>query len=150
MEKQKGLMINKKGVSFSGWTEAILLSVLFLFGFGTVIGGMNVKYNENYDPTLGLSTQEVQNAFNTYQNTLQTTTNTGEASFESVNGLSLSTSWQLLKATGDLIWGVISGGWAEKIVYAIGLPTYFALVFRILWFISIGFILITIIFKVRP
>lgn len=136
--------------SFSGWTEAILLSMLFLFGFASVIGGMNEKYHESYDPSLGLSTTEVQAAFNTYQNTLQTTTNTGQASFESVNGLSLSTSWQLLKATGDLVWGVISGGWTEKLVYAIGLPAYVALIFRILWFISIGFILITILFKVRP
>ena len=141
---------NKKGASFSGWTEVILMSVLFLLAFATVIGGMNVKYHQNYDATLGLSTSDVQSAFNTYQGTLQTTTNTGEASFQSVNGLSLSTSWQLMKATGDLIWGVLSGGWTEKLVNAMSLPAYVALIFRILWFISIGFIIITILFKVRP
>lgn len=135
--------------SFSGWTEAILLSLLFIMGFATVIGGMNAKYNQDYDATLGLATDSVQDAFQTYQNTLQTSTE-GKATFESVNGLSLSTSWKLLKATGDLVWGVIGGGWTEKLVTAIGLPAYFALIFRILWFISIGFILITILFKVVP
>jgi hypothetical protein len=136
--------------SFSGWTEGILLSLLFVLAFATVIGGMNAKYNENFDGTLGLAPNNTISQFNTYQSTLQTTTNTGEASFETVNGLSLSTSWQLMKATGDIIWGFITGGWTEKIVSFIGLPPYVALIFRILWFISIGFIIITILFKVRP
>ena len=136
--------------SFSGWTEAIMLSILFVLAFATVIGGMNAKYHQSYDGTLGLAPNSTLANFQTYQGTLQTTTNTGQASFETVNGLSLSTSWQLMKATGDLIWGFVTGGWTEKVVYYMGLPSYVAVIFRILWFISIGFIIITILFKVRP
>lgn len=143
------MKLNKKGATLGGWTEAILLSVLFIFAFASVIVGMNAKYNKNYDGTLGLAPDAIQEQFADYQNSLQTSSQ-GDATFTSVNGLSLSTSWALIKSTGNLVWGFITGGWTEKLVYAMHFPAYFALIFRILWFCSIGFIILTILFKVRP
>lgn len=135
--------------SFTGWTEGILLSVLFVLALTSVIGGMNGLYGGNYDGSLGLDSTGIQEDFNTYQTTLQTTTE-GQATFGSVDGLSLSTSWKLIKATGDIIWSFTTGGWTENVVSLMQLPSYFAIIFRMLWFISIGFIIITILFKVRP
>ena len=134
--------------SFSGWTEGILLSLLFLIGFAAVISGMNALYNESYDGTMGLATHSMQEAFNNYQKTIENAT-TGKVQYQSVTGLTLFTSWDLIKATGDLVWSILSGGFVEDLVNLIHLPSYFALIFRILYFISIGFIILFIIFRVK-
>ena len=135
--------------TFSGWFEGILLSLLFLLAFAAVIGGYNSYYgNVVTDSTLGLNVSGVQSAMTEYQNTLESATQ-GEAQYDS-NGLSLLTSWKLIKGTGSLIWSVLTGGWLEALTNTAQLPPYFSLIFRILWFVSIGFIILTILFKIKP
>lgn len=141
--------MNKKGYSLSGWAEGILLSVLFVLILSVlVIGGLNNMYSKNYD--VGLGTNSTLEAFKDYQATQQSKIEGGEAEFTSSQGLTLKSSWELTKATLSTIWSFFAGGWIESIVSFMHLPMEVALVGRILYFISLGFAIMYILFKVKP
>lgn len=141
-------MINKKGFSMVGWTEGILLSVLLVVAFGIIIGGMNVKYDKNNQIGLGGNTTE--SAFINYQSTLEREIGGGEVEFTAGEGLTLKSSWTVIKSGISIIWSFLTGGWIETIVMYLKLSSAVALTFRILYFLSIGYIILTILFKVKP
>jgi len=141
------LIKNKKGYSLSGWTEGILFSVLFVLLLGIVISGMNAGYSKSYD--VGLNTNSTQQAFEDYQSTLDTQIGSGEADFTSSSGLTLKSSWGIIKSGTGIIWSFLTGGWIETIVGYMRAPPVLALIFRILYFLSIGFIVLKILFKVK-
>ena len=138
---------NKKGYSMSGWTEGILFSVLFVLILGIVIAGMNASYGEIY--SIGLNTNATEQAFIQYQDTLKSQVGTGEADFSSSSGLTLKSSWGIIKSGTSIIWSFLTGGWIEIIVGYMNLPPEVALIFRILYVLSIGFIILKILFKVK-
>jgi len=138
---------NKKGYSMSGWTEGILFSVLFVLILGIVIAGMNVSYGESY--SIGLNTNATQEAFTQYQDTIDAQIGSGDADFTSASGLTLKSSWGIIKSGTSIIWSFLTGGWIEIIVGYMNLPPEVALIFRILYFLSIGFIILKILFKVK-
>ena len=140
--------MNKKGYSLSGWTEGILLSVLIVMILGIVITNMNGMYNKDHQ--IGLGTNTTQNAYVDYQDTLQNQIGSGEAEFSADQGLTLKSSWGILKSGVNIIWNFLTGGWIETIVFYMKLPAEVAIIFRILYFLSIGFIILWILFKVKP
>lgn len=144
----KNLFKNKKGYSLSGWVEGILFSILFVGIIVMIIGGMNLKYGKDYQVGLGGNTTE--SALIDYQGTLQTQTEEGEATFTSVEGLTLKSSWGMVKGIIVIVWDFITGGWIETIVSYMLLPPLVGRIIRILYFISLGLITLTILFKVKP
>lgn len=146
--KNQILKMNKRGIGFSGWIEAILFSLLFVIILGTIIVGMNTKYNKNYDSTMGLGTNDTLTQLTGLQDSFSTATSEGEASNNAFSGISLSTSWQLIKNIVSISWNFISGAWIIKTVQMAGLPIILGLILRMLYFFSIGFILIKLLFKV--
>jgi len=142
------LIKNKKGVTMSSWTEGILFSLLIVLILGIVVGGFNVMYGE--DNQLGLGGNTTESAFADYQGTLESEIRGGEAEFDSTSGMTLKSSWGIIKSATGIIWDFLTGGWIETIVMYMKLPSEVALVFRILYFLSIGFIILKILFKVKP
>jgi len=132
----------------SGWTEGILLSILLVAVLGIVVAGMNVKYGQNYDIGLGADTTE--SAYIEYQDTLDREIGGGEVEFSANQGLTLKSSWGIIKSGINIIWNFLTGGWIESIVAYMHLPSVVGVILRILYFISVGFIILTILFKVKP
>lgn len=145
----KNLIIkNKKGYSMGGWTEGILLSMLIVMILGIVIGGFNVMYGKDNQIGLGTNTSK---DYIAYQSTLEREIAGGEAVFDAKSGLTLKSSWGIITAGINIIWDFLTGGWIETIIIKMmKLPAQVALIFRILYFLSIGFIILKILFKVRP
>jgi len=140
--------LNKKGYSLSGWVEGILLSLLVVILLGIFIGGGNSLYGTNHQIGLGGNTTE--QSFVDYQSSLENEVTQGEAEFTSDQGLTLKSSWSILKSLGGIIWDFLTGGWIESVVSYMKLPIEVALIFRILYFISIGLIILYLLFKVKP
>lgn len=144
----KYLIKNKRGYSLGGWNEGILLSILVVMILGIIIGGMNVKYNQ--DNQLGLGGNVTEDAFINYQSTLEREITGGEANFDSNSGLTLKSSWGIIKSGMDIIWGFLTGGWIETIsTDYMKLPPAVAMILRLLYFLSVGYIILKILFKVK-
>lgn len=144
--------MNKKGASLSGWSEAALGMILMLGALMIIVGFMNAKYNQNNDPTFGMSTNSTLDSFKDYQGTLQTGME-GEASTNSINGVSLVSSWGMIKTGLNIVFNFVTGGWINNAVGLLSLGEIgnnLALILRLLFILSIGFILIKILFKVKP
>lgn len=141
--------MNKKGVSMSGFTEGILFSLLFALCLGIVITEMNIKYNKTYDPSFGLTTNETYNSYVGYQDSFKTASGEGEVTTTST-GMTLSSSWQLIKTGSTIIWDFVTGGWVERLVTLAGLPVIVGNIFRLLYFLAVGYIIIKIFFRVKP
>jgi hypothetical protein len=139
---------NKKAYSLSAWTEGILLSVLFVAVFAGVIGEMNGLYHKDYQ--VGLGTNSTKDDFSSYQGTIQSQITSGEAEFSADQGLTLKSSWGILKTGVSIVWNFITGGWIEEVCSYMSLPTEVGLYLRILYFLSVGFIVLWILFKVKP
>jgi len=140
--------MDKKASSLSGWTEGILLIILFIMMFGIVIGGFNSMYSKSY--TTGLGVNETKMEFIEAQDTLQSELDTGEVDYNSVYGLNLKSSWAMIKAVLNIVWNFITGGFIETICMWMHLPAEVALIFRMLYFLSLIFFIMYIIFKVKP
>lgn len=144
-------MMNKKAYTFGGWTEIIALSVLFVVLLGIAVVGMNDKYDSSEDPSFGMGIQEDANSslnnLVEYQEQFQNSVKSGSASFTSVFGLVLSTSYDIIITGMFLFWTFISGSWIFKAVAMMQLPLILGTVFQVLYLLSIGFILLRILFK---
>lgn len=142
------ILKDKRGYSLSGWTEGILLATLFVIILGGVIINMNGMYNKDHQ--IGLGTNTTKDAYVNYQDTLQSQIGGGEAEFSANQGLTLKSSWGILKSGVNIVWDFLTGGWIETIVFYMKAPAEVAVIFRILYFLSIGFIVLWILFKVKP
>lgn len=131
-----------------GWTEGILMSILVVILLGIIIGGMNVKYGQDHQ--LGLGGNTTKSAFVEYQGTLEREIGGGEAQFDSASGMTLKSSWGIIKSGMNIIWDFFTGGWIETITTDyMRLPSSVAIIFRMLYFLSMGFIILKILFKVK-
>lgn len=147
---------NKKGASLSSVTELAVGMVVLLLCLALVIQGFNDKYGcpngNNCDKTFGISTNDTRTRINNYKDTLQEGLQ-GEASTNQLNGLSLSTAWGMIRAGIDLTWRFASG---QMIQNAVGLlqlgevGIYLAWGLWILFILAMGFVLLKILFKVKP
>jgi|TARA_Y100000310_G_scaffold3988_1_gene4899 hypothetical protein len=143
----RSIIQNKKGYSMGGWTEGILFSTLIISLIVIVIGGMNVQYNKTNQ--IGIAGNETQQAFIDYQDTLDREIGGGEAEFSANQGLTLKSSWGIIKSVFNIVLGFITGNWITTIVSYMKLPPIVAIIFRVLYFVSLGFIVLKILFKVK-
>lgn len=144
----KSILQNKRAVSLSGWSEAILLSLLAVLMIGIIVAGFNTLYDQDHD--IGINTDTIQENFEDYQETLSREITEGEAEFTSDQGLTLKSSWGIIKSGLAIIWDFMTGGWIETIVNYMKLPSTVALIFRILYFLSLGYVVLKILFKIKP
>lgn len=137
-------ILNKKGVTLGTWIGAIVLSAAFIVMLGVVLTSMNNDYSQNYDPSAGLGKegQDVIDNFEELESTIDTNLQEGDVSFLESIGLSLSTSWVILKVTWSTIGTFLTGGWIESASEMAHIPSVFGGVLRMLFVLSIGFILI--------
>ena len=88
--------------------------------------------------------------FTQLANTVEEGVQTGEADFSSSSGLTLSSMWTIMRATWTTIGTFITGGWIENVINLAQLPAILGKVLRILYLLSIGFILIKLLLKIKP
>ena len=143
--------MNKKGYSLGGWAEVALFTSLFMILTISLIAYMNVTYDGNYDGTFGLSDSisSTQNDLSDYQDTLQQSVKEGQAT-SSGEGISLTTTWSIITAGINIMWSFLTGGFIEDIVGLMRLPAIVGTILRILFVLSIGFILIKLVLRVKP
>ena len=97
--------------SFSGMTEGIILSLLFIVLAGSVIGYMNTQYSEDF--SLGLDTSGLDSFYDSTQTAYDATT--GEVT-QTDEGLSLKNSWKMFKGLSSTAWSFINGSWIQTLI----------------------------------
>jgi len=151
LSRKHKMGMGKKAQTMQGWTEGIAIAVLFVMVFSIVIVGMNDLYSKDHEIE-GLPTTDFYDKLKTQQDSMDEKFSEGEASFLGAVGLTVSTSWDVLFGTLTILWQFLTGSWIETIIGymnmgEIGTPV--AYVFRALFFLSIGFIILKILFKIR-
>jgi hypothetical protein len=144
--------MNKKGASLSGWTEGAIGAMLILMCLGIVIASLNSQYGKNYDSGFGLPTSTTKTQFDAYQGQLQTGLE-GEASTNAISGVSVVSSWGIIKGGISMMWDFLNGQWIRNSVNLLQLGdagTALGWGLTLLYIFSIGFILIKVLFKVKP
>ena len=136
--------MNKKGATLGTWIGAIIMSAAFMIMLGLAMTTMNSDYSASQDPTAGLgnSGTNVLDDFEDLESTIDENLQQGDVSFLESIGLSLSTSWVILKVTWGTIGSFLTGGWIERAAQMAHIPHAFAGALRVLFVLSIGFILI--------
>ena len=139
---------NKKGAgTFEGWTEGVVFSIMFVIILGVVVmGGMNSIHTENVS-IQGFETGDIEQNFENYQISQSDKLQKAEATFIGAVGLTLSTSWDIITGILTMVMSFITGGWVASIVSSIGLPSQVAWLLRGLWIVSLGFIVLSILFN---
>jgi len=135
--------------SVSGWTEGIILSLVFVAVLTVVIASFNLMYNKDYSLPFSDSSGAEQ-SFITYQDTAQTQIEGGEVAFDASQGITLKSSWGLAKDAVGITWNFISGGWIETIISSWNTGEAGVLLgrgLRILYFLSLVFALLYALFK---
>lgn len=136
--------------TMSSWTEGILLSLAFVTALGFVVGSFNLMYG--MDNSLGLNdTSGSQALFVQYQDTSDSKIQGGEVDFNAQQGITLKSSYGLVKDLISIIWKFVTGGWIETVIGFLGLGeagTALAVAFRIIFFVSVVGALLFALFKV--
>jgi len=135
--------------SFSGMTEGIIMALLFVVLTGAVIGYLNLEYGENFET--GLDTSGLTDFYDATDAAYDATT--GEVT-QTNDGLSLTSSWKMLKGLVTVSWGFINGSWINDLMVMIkltGVAGYtVGMVLRVLFLGLILFAIIKVFFKVTP
>ena len=140
-------MVMNKKASIGGWTETIILSMLFVALLGMVVGYMNTTYGGSNEIGLDTSAIDANGTFAQYTITAQGQIEGGETE-QTDTGLSLTNSWSIAKGIFTIVWGVLSGAWIANLGAMMMLPIVVSNVLRILFIASLIFAVIRLFFKV--
>lgn len=138
--------MNRKGV-LSGWVEISIFSLMFIIVGGMIVISLNGDYGKNY--TIGMETNGTQNALTNYIDQFQTKTEGGEVTWTSSEGLSWKSSWDLIILISKIIWDVIMGNWIPFIISLLHWPSVVGVLLQVLYFLSAGFGIISLLFRSR-
>jgi len=133
----------------SGWTEGILFALLFIGVLGIVVASFNVMYGKNY--SVGLNNSGDEQPFIEYQETASQQIEGGEVEFDAEQGITLKSSYGIFTDVIKILWTFLTGGFIENVVSYLNLGeagTALALTLRVLYFLSLVFALLYILFKV--
>lgn len=136
--------------SVQGWSEGIILSLVFVAVLTLVVGNFNLLYDKDYSTPFS-DNSGAEQLFINYQGTAQEQIQGGEVQFDASQGITLKSSWGLAKDAVTITWNFISGGWIEQTVAAWNLGeagTALAKGLRIIYFLSLVFALLYALFKV--
>lgn len=137
--------------NLSMWSEGILLTLVFLSCLTIAIAGLNVMYGKDY--SVGLSDNSTESLFITYQDSAAENIRGGEVTFDSTDGISLKSGYDLVVDAIEAIWNFITGGFIETLstYFNLGAPMMLlAKTLRVIWFLSLVFGLIYLAWKVEP
>lgn len=144
--------MNKKAMTFGLWAEVILFSMAFVLILGFVVASFNTSFSQSKDASFGLATNDTINTWNDLQDTMDTGVKEGEATNNNL-GISVSTTWGILKAIYSAGISFVTGGWIRSTINMLNMGyagNILATILQILYFASFAFILIKILFKVNP
>lgn len=139
--------MNKRGYSISGWIEGIAFSIIIVIALGLVFTDMNEIHSKNY--TLGLSVSDQIQKLTNLQSQTQNKTVEGEATFGADSGITLTSSWDMVVTAFTIIGQVLGGSWIMSLSNYMMMPPMVGMIIRTLWLLSLVFIIIKILFKVR-
>lgn len=141
-------MINKKGASFSSWTTGILLVLLFVVVFTTqVLVPMNATYDEEF--STGIDTSSLDDFEAARQAADAKISNSTVVQTD--QGLSLTETWSIGKIVYNAITSFLTGEFVDNLlVDTMGLPAVVGTVVRILFLMSLIFIIIYLFMKIKP
>lgn len=139
--------MNKQGSSLSGWTGGILFVIMFMGILTSIVIQMNVDYGQDY--TTGLGVNESRQAFADTTKSSVDEIKGGEAEFISDQGLTLSSSWGIIKSLLSVIWGFITGSFITTAFGYMMLPAEVGLIMRLLYTVTLVFIVLKILFRVK-
>lgn len=142
---------NKRAYSLSGWAETAILVTLFMLLIGLLIVNMNVNLDEDYDSTFVGSDrlEDIQDDLIGYQDTLEQGVKEGQAT-SSGTGLGWTDAWNILSGGAKIMWNFLTGGFIEDIFSLMRFPIIVGRLLRILFVLSIGFILLKLVLRVKP
>ncbi len=144
--------IGKKGSTFGGWTEGIVLTSIFMLLFGVVIANMNLDYGN--DIAVGviddMGIDSFVNETRDYQSSSESTLSSAEVEKGNEGGLSFLETWTLVNSLRRMVWNFVTGGWLETVIidYLTLAPEIFYL-FRALWIIAMVLLVVRLFMKVR-
>jgi len=136
--------------TLSGWFEGIMFTLGFISILAIVVAGFNSLYSKNYEIGLGANTSESE--IINYQDSAGQKILGGEASFDSVSGLTLKSSWGIIKNAFSIVGNFLTGGFIEEAFGKINLGqsgAVWAKFLRIIFVLSLIFAILYILFKVR-
>lgn len=132
--------------SLSGWIDGVLFTILFIVILSGVVGGLNTLYSKSFE--MGLGTDTTTGNIENYQTQLQEKIEGGDIDFSAETGISLSSSWDMIKSTLSVLWNFITGGMIETICTDwLMLPKQVGGTLRILFFLAVTFLAIALLFK---
>ncbi len=146
------VLMNKKGLTISGVTEAVVLALICIVCFTGILVDLDYHYAKNHAGSLDLpnaTIEQLQQATGTLKNT----TESGEAS-TTASGLSLSSSWALVLAIWSIIWRVVAGGWITALVvgamHATAGAYLIGYAIQAMYLFGLVLAVVRIFFRVRP
>ena len=147
----KNLLKDKKGYSLSSWAETAVFVTLFMLLIALLIVNLNVNLDEDFDSTFGKPDRLtiVQKRLIGYQDTLKVGVEEGQAT-SSGSGLSWTKTWSIISSGATIMWSFLTGGFIEDMISLIGFPLIVGRLLRILFVLSIGFILLKLVLRVKP
>lgn len=141
-------LTKKAEATFGSWTTAVLFVLLAIVIVTTqILAPMNTTYNQSF--SVGLDTS----AIDDFEETRQTADSTLSTSTveQTSEGLSLTEAWSVGKIIYQAIVGFLTGGFIDNLLVDIlGLPAVVGTIFRILFLMSLIFIIIYLFMKVKP
>jgi len=141
--------LTKKGeATFGGWTAAVLLVLLAVVIVSTqILAPMNTTYNKSF--SVGLDTSAIDD-FEAARQSSDSILSTSEVE-QTAEGLSLKEAWGVGKIVYQAIVGFLTGGFLDNLlVNILGLPAIVGTIARILFLMSLIFIIIYLFMKVKP
>jgi len=136
--------------SLSAWTETVLLTLAFLSVVALIVTNFNFMYDKDYQIGLGTNTT-AEDDFINYQQTSAGAIEGGEADFESDAGITLKSSWGITKNAFKILGSFITGGFIEEAFSYTNLGEsgqILGRILRIIYFLSLIFAVLYILFKV--
>jgi len=134
--------------TFEGWTQIMVFSMLFVVVLATIVIPQMNDLHGGSNSIVGLGTDNLENSFQDSQKNIENKINSGDAGIFTVIGLTLSTSWDIIASFFNMFIGFVGGTWINTIIVSyLGFPSQLAWVFRGLFIISLGFIIVRLLFK---
>jgi hypothetical protein len=142
-------LLNKKG-AMGDLTESVIFVFILVIFATVVIASFNSRYSQSYN--LGLDTSGLEE-FNRYATSGDSQVREGEASLTS-DGLSLTSSWALVKGLYLVLWSFFNGSFINVIIIDMlqiegTAGATLALTLRALFLITLIFAIIKLFFKTK-
>ena len=136
--------------NISGWTEGIILTLVFVTVLGIILTSFNILYGEQH--SLGLTDNTTEQLFINYQDTAEEQIKGGDVEFDATSGITLKSSYGLAKDAIGIVWSFLTGGFIENIFEMLNAgeaAMALARGLRILYFLSLVFALLFALFKIK-